>query len=83
MFPLSDDLFYGEIKIKERQDKCSTGLVRNVERCRLNEKNDDWTQFLDIFLKFVCSNPFEMFPNRFAVFRQFGTRAEDAAAEVV
>ncbi len=30
-----------------------------------------------------ASNPFEMLPNRFAVFRQFGTRAEDAAAEVV
>ena len=29
------------------------------------------------------SNPFEMFPNRFAVFRQLRARAEDAAAEVV
>ena len=30
-----------------------------------------------------ASNPFEMFPNRFAVFRQFGTRAEYATAEIV
>ena len=57
--------------------------VWNVGRWRLNEKKDDGTQFLDIFLKFVGSNLFEMLPNRFAVFRQFGTRAEDAAAEVV
>ncbi len=57
--------------------------VWNVGRCHLSSKKDDGTQFLDIFLKFVGSNLFEMFPNRFAVFRQFGTRAEDAAAEVV